>query len=155
MFKFESKVKDLHKFTKKINNFNTFIVKCWDASIIKTIAINDTTNTESSIGVFGRLYIKSKVRFTDNVTSLVELKNKILLKARMVDSTNTSTSLLCYTAKNKKLSVYENTMLSELPTTLMEFCFDFDKETWEEVQSTYATWGDVKTNVSTWGSLMS
>lgn len=177
MFKFDTKIKDLHKFTKKIDDLHTFATRCYNAIILKRISTDDITNTEVFVGgkktmlselptklkdlpttlkglVGVGIYIKAKAKFNDRVNVLTELKNKIIVKTKVSNSTSANTTLLCYQGKRKKLNSYSSTNLNELPPTLIGFCFDFNKEDWGEVQSTYESWGDVKTNVSTWGNLM-
>lgn len=269
MFKFESKIKDLHRFTsqindvhkfsKRINDVHTFTVKCLNAFIIKRTSFEDKTKSYVFIGgrktqlsefntklkdlpitlrqfVGAYVYVKVKARFLNvtksttqilgklkikgrindstkaistisaklrikgvfqpnNVISVVEakflrrikgkfssttshttenissklrakvklndynitfdmLQDKLIAKAKIVNTTKSTTSASYYQGKSKKLITYDNVALSDLPVTLKKLCFNFTSENWEDVRASYDSWEDVKINVSTWNDLM-
>lgn len=240
MFKFDGKIKDLHKFTKKINDLHTFTtkikdlhtfaIKCLDAIIIKKLNINEKAkadvyignqkiklsslpeklrdlpvtlrqftgsyvylkvkarfsnivwNTASAIGklkakarisnivtvvntISAKLTIKgvfqsnitesniamkfirrikggfsditsyvindspsilkAKAKFSEQCGAIQNLKSRLLAKAKIATSANTSISLSYYQGKSKKLVGYTDTTLNELPATLKDFCFEY------------------------------
>lgn len=97
--------------------------------------------------------LQAKTRMENVNNTSEEFEDILCAKTKLNNHGKSNMSMVCYQGKGKKLSLYADTKLSDLPFSLKTFCFDFANESWGDVLNTYSTWEGIKTNVSTWDNL--
>ena len=126
---------------------------------IPLVAYQDTllADLPSSLKHITGRYMKiiAKTKFNSNYSNITKIEHEyIKAKLRLNNISNSTCDISSYSVlRCKKLNIYDDTLLKDLPLDFREFCYYTKADTWASVNNTYSSWNDVKEKVNTWDDI--